>query len=394
MKKEIHLKKGGRSRARLGHPWVYRSEIAEIKGEPTPGDIVDVVDQGRRLGTGYFNPASEISVRILSRKPCAIDAAFFRERIQKALNHRRRFLPGAGAYRLVSGEADGLPGLVVDNYAGVLVLQFLTLGMEKQRALVLEALDVVMPEVKGVYEKSDSASRSLEGLEPKVGWIRRECGDEILIEETGVRFSLRLDGGHKTGLYLDQRENHEFLQNLKVKGSCLDAFCYEGGFALHLARGGAKEVLGIDSQADAVARAEENRKLNGFSQAQVCFQTGNVFDRLKEFEKAGKRFDLVVLDPPSFVKKKAALEGALAGYKEITLRSMKILNEGGLLAVFSCSFHVNDDLLMQVILSAAHDTRKALKIIKFFKQSADHPIDPVIPETYYLKGFLFEVSPL
>lgn len=394
MKKEIHLKKGGRSRARLGHPWVYRSEIADLKGDPQPGDIVEVVDQGRRLGTGYFNPASEISLRILSRKPCVIDVAFFQFKLQKALDYRKRFTAGAGAYRLVAGEADGLPGLVIDNYAGVLVLQFLTLGMEKQRAFVLAALEAVMPEAKGIYEKSDSGSRTLEGLEPKVGWLSQECGAEIIVEEAGVRFTLRLDGGHKTGLYLDQRENHEFLQNLKIKGTCLDAFCYEGGFALHLARGGAKEVLGIDSQADAVARAEENRKLNGLSETQVRFETGNVFDRLKEFETSGRRFDLVVLDPPSFVKKKAALEGALAGYKEIVLRSMKILNEGGLLAVFSCSFHVSDDLLMQVSLSAAHDVRKTLKVLRFFKQSADHPIDPVIPETYYLKGFLFEVSSL
>lgn len=391
MKKEIILRKGTKVRARYGHPWVYRSDIGELKGNPEAGDWVEVRDERRPVGIGYYNPASEISVRILQRSSGVIDKAFFKARIQKALNFRKRFVFDTNAYRVVAGEADGLPGLVADLYAEILVVQFLTLGMERQKKAILEIFEELIPDLRGIYEKSDSASRSLEGLEPKIGWIRKDCSDEIVIVEAGVRFTLRLEGGHKTGFYLDQRENRVFLGSLGVKGSCLDAFCYEGGFALHLARGGAKEVLGLDSQADAVARAGNNRRLNGFAEETVRFQEANVFDALKEFERSRKRFDLIVLDPPSFVKKKAALEGALAGYKEITLRSMKILNESGLLAVFSCSYHVNDDLLMQVSLSAAHDVRKKLKVLKFFKQSADHPIDPLVPETYYLKGFLFEV---
>ncbi len=303
-------------------------------------------------------------------------------------------MKSAGAFRVIASEADGLPGLIADLYGEVLVVQFLTMGMEKLRPLVLKAFEETLPSLRGIYEKSDSSSRAIEGLAPRVEWIRKDCGDEVQIDEEGIRYAVRLEGGHKTGFYLDQRENRILIGNLGVKGSCLDAFCYEGGFGLHLVRGGAKEVIGIDSQEEAVARAEENRRLNGFSENVVRYRTANVFDALREFEKEKKRFDLIVLDPPSFVKKKAALEGALAGYKEIALRSMKILNDPGLLAVFSCSYHVTDDLLMQVCMSAARDVRKSLKVIRFLKQSPDHPIDPFIPESYYLKGFLLEITSL
>jgi len=342
------------------------------------------------LGRVYYNQNSEITVRLLTHQADPINQAFFSVKIKKAHEYRKRFVRDTDAYRVVSSEADDLPGLIIDQYGEILVVQFLTLGMEHLRPHVLAAIEEVLP-AKGIYERSDSGSRRIEGLAEKVGWIKKDCGDEIAVNERDVRYALTFGAGHKTGLYLDQRENRFLLGELKIKGSALDAFCYEGGFGLHLALSGC-HVLGIDIQKEAIARAEENRELNAISPEMLEFKVANVFDELKSLEKEKRKFDLVVLDPPSFVKKKAALEGALAGYKEIILRSMKILNEGGLLAVFSCSYHVNEDLLMQASMSAAYDVRKNLKVLKFLKQSADHPINPFIPETYYLKGFLFEIT--
>ncbi len=407
MDKKVILKKNKEARLRPGHPWIYKSQMDGTRGNPEPGDLVEIHAEHGLVGIGYFNPNSQIIVRILSRRKEPIDKGFIRSKIEKALAYRKRFVSDTNAFRLISSEADGLPGLIVDVYGqtpqscdaadpshdGTLVVQFLTMGMEKLKGFVLEALEELTP-LTGIYEKSDSASRALEGLPPISGWLRKDCGDEIQIQENGIRYKVRFDGGHKTGFYLDQRENRFLLGRMGFKGSVLDAFCYEGGFGLHLARGGAAEVLGLDIQPEAVARAKENRALNGFSESVVDYRQTNVFDALKEFEKTRKRFDFVILDPPSFLKKKEALEGALAGYKEIILRSMKILNNPGHLAVFSCSFHVNDDLLMWASLSAAIDVRKGLKVLKFLKQSADHPINPFVPETYYLKGFLFEITSL
>ncbi len=391
MDKKVILKRNHTGYERPDHPWIYRSQLREVVGRPAPGDLVEIQGQKGTVGVGYFNPHSEITVRILSRKIQPIDKDFFKSKIEKAFTHRKRFVSGTNAFRLISSEADGLPGLIADWYDQTLVVQFLTLGMEKLRPFVLEALEETLP-LNGLYEKSNSASRTLEGLPPRLGWIRKDCSDEVVVIEEGIRYAVRFEEGHKTGFYLDQRENRILMGRMGIKGAVLDAFCYEGGFGLHLARGGAKEVLGVDIQSDVIARAEENRNLNGLSEGVVRYRKADVFDALKEFETEQKKFDLVILDPPSFLKKKEALEGALAGTKEIILRSMKILNDPGLLAVFSCSFHINDDLLMRTALSAAHDVRKSLKVLKFLKQSTDHPIDPFIPETYYLKGFLFEVS--
>ncbi len=390
---KVFIKKAPQGASRYGHPWVYRSQIREVTGSPKPGEVVDILSEGKRfLGRGYFNPQSEISVRFLTRDAASIDKNFFVSKIKKALDFRKAVLSDTNAYRLISSEGDDLPGLVIDQYGEVQVVQFLTLGMERLKPLVLDALRECVPS-KGIYEKSDSGSRRFEGLEESVGWIERSCGEETTVYERNIRYGVRFAGGHKTGLYLDQRENRLLLADLKIKGSVLDAFCYEGGFGLHLALSGA-QVLGLDIQEEVIARAEENRKLNQISAQALQFKVTNVFDELKALEKEKRKFDLVILDPPSFVKRKDALEGALAGYKEILLRSMKILNEGGLLAVFSCSYHVDDNLLMQASLSAACDVRKSLRVLKFLKQAADHPINPFIPETYYLKGFLFAVGSL
>ena len=388
---EIILKKTRGLAARPGHPWIYRSQIEGVRGTPLPGDPVAVLSAaGRFLGIGYFNEKSEITVRILSRDSRPLDKEFFKERMESAAAFRKRFVRDAGAFRVVSSEADELPGLIIDRYGEVLVVQFLTCGMERLRETALEAAREVFSPA-GIYERSDSSSRRLEGLEEKTGWIERSCGSEVIVEEKGIRYRVLFGEGHKTGLYLDQRENRCFLADLGIRGEALDVFCYEGGFGLHLASRGAK-VLAIDSQEEAIKRGEEHRKLNAISEEFLQFKAANAFDALRSLEKEKKKFELVILDPPSFVKKKSALEGAVSGYKELLLRSMKLLQSGGLLAVFSCSYHVDENLLMQIAMSAAWDAHKDLKVIRFLKQSADHPINPFIPETYYLKGFLFSVA--
>lgn len=388
---KLFLKRNAANSLRPCHPWIYRSQIEETNGAVPPGRLVEVfLDKRRFLGTGYYNPRSEITVRLLTRRKEPVDKAFFKSKIEKAAGLRKRLVSDTNAFRLVSSEADDLPGLIVDRYGEILVVQFLTLGMECLRPLILDVLRESVPS-KGIYERSDSSSRKKEGLEEKAGWIEQNCGSGVEIHERGIRYEMHFGEGHKTGFYLDQRENRFLLSDLGVKGEVLDAFSYTGGFGLHLAAGGCR-VLGIEIQADAVKQAEENRALNGISPEMLQFKTANVFDELRALDKERRRFDLVILDPPSFVKKKDALEGALAGYKEIILRSMKILNEDGLLAVFSCSYHIDDNRLMQASLGAALDAHKSLRVLKFLKQSADHPINPFIPETYYLKGFLFQVS--
>lgn len=375
---------------RPNHPWIYRSQIERAEATE-PGALVRVLAGKRLVGIGYSNPSSMITVRLLTRQEEAVDAAFFTRRIEQAVRYRRRYVRDADAYRLASSEADGLPGLIVDRYGEALVVQFLTLGMERLRETILSALRAVVP-VKGIYERSDAPSRKMEGLEPRTGWIERNCGEEIEVREGVVRYGVRFGGGHKTGLYLDQRENRLALPAYVMPGEeALDAFCYEGGFGLHLAAAGCR-VTGVDAQPDAIAAAEANRERNQVSSEKLSFVTANVFDYLKSAEREKRQFDLVVLDPPSFVRKKEALEGAISGFKEIALRSMKILKPEGRLAIFSCSYHVDDGTLMNIAQSAALDTRKNLRVLRFLKQSADHPVDPFIPETYYLKGFLFAVS--
>lgn len=375
---------------RPNHPWIYRSQIEHAEATE-PGAMVRVLSNKRLVGIGYSNPASMITIRLLTRHDEAVDPAFFLRRIEQAARYRERYVRDTDAYRIVSSESDGLPGLIVDRYGDALVVQFLTLGMERLRETILDAIRKAIPS-KGIYERSDAPSRKMEGLEPRTGWIEKGCGEEIEVREGAIRYGVRFGGGHKTGLYLDQRENRLTVPLFAMPGEeALDAFCYEGGFGLHLAAAGCR-VTAVDAQADVIAAAEANRERNKISADKLSFVTANVFDYLKAAEREKRQFDLVVLDPPSFVRKKEALEGAISGFKEIALRSMKILKPEGRLAIFSCSYHVDDGTLMNVAQSAALDTRKNLRVLRFLKQSADHPVDPFIPETYYLKGFLFSVS--
>ena len=290
-KSKVFLKPPPKGQTRFGHPWIYRSQIKDTENSPKPGDLVEVLTSGRRpLGLGYFNPHSEITVRFLSRSAeCLVDRNFFISKFSKAREFRGRFIKETNAYRLISSEADGLPGLIVDLYGEVAVVQFLTAGMENLRPLALGALDEMGLAPRGVYEKSDSSSRRIEGLQEKTGWIRKDCGDDTVIFEKNVRYHVRFSQGQKTGFYLDQRENRILLAETGVKGRVLDAFCYSGGFGLHMALAGAT-VLGVDSQKEAIEEAEANRALNTLSAGQLQFKMANVFDELKSLEREKDRF--------------------------------------------------------------------------------------------------------
>ena len=391
MGEKIILHSGRRGQISYGHPWIYKGQIKEAPGE-RDGDIFSVYSSGGRfLGKGYYNPRSEIAVRLLSYKDEAIDESFFARRIEHALEFRKKFVKETDACRVVFSEADGLPGLVVDKYAEYIVFQILTLGMEKKK----EALVNIMRETlkqKFLYEKSDATSRRLEGLTEVKKWWGAEGKSMVTISEDKAKFLVDIETGHKTGFYLDQRDSRGAIKDLVKDKKVLDCFSYTGGFSIYASLYGAGEVLGLDVHASQVELAKKNAKLNSLPGDRIKFRTVNVFEALKEFDRSKERFDVVILDPPSFVKNKKAVENALTGYKEINLRAMKILNEGGILATFSCSGHIEEELFLQVILDAAFDTKNCLKILKKCSQAVDHPVDPFIPQTSYLKGFILAVG--
>lgn len=389
----IRLKKGKDKRLLLGHPWVYRTDIDVIRGPATPGDVVLLENhRGKPLGLGYYNPLSFIAVRFLTSNPEeTIDTAFFARRIERALEIRLRlFKDGAtDAFRVVFAEADLLPGLIVDKFGTLLVVQFLTLGMEKRRHEVLEALkEVLHPE--GIYERSDVEVRKKEGLEERTGWLYGGGDTKILIHENGIPFFVDVARGQKTGHFLDQRENRKALSRYVQGARILDCFTYTGGFGIHAAVFGAREVVGIDVSEWAVAVAWENARFNGVEE-KVRFAVADVFDALREFCRKREFFDLVILDPPAFVKGKEALEGALRGYKDINLFAMRLLPPGGILVTASCSHHMSEDLFLEVLESAAHDAKRRLQVLERRGQAQDHPVLLGYPESFYLKCFILRV---
>lgn len=389
----VRLKKGKEKRLLSGHPWVYRTDIDIVRGPVEPGDTVLVeTHRGKPLGLGYYNPASFITVRMLTENPEeTIDAAFFARRIENALSYRVRLF-GDGttdAFRVVFAEADFLPGLIVDAFGPYLVVQFLTLGMEKRRSDVLEALETILrPE--GIYERSDVEVRRKEGLEARTGWLSGEGKTKIPIRENGLSFFVDIARGQKTGHFLDQRENRRALSRYVQGARVLDCFTYTGGFGIHAAFFGAREVLGVDVSEWAIALAVENARANGV-EGKVRFLVADVFEVLREFYKKGERFDVVVLDPPAFVKEKEALEGALRGYRDINLFAMKLLTPSGILVTSSCSHHVSEDRFLEVLEDAACDAKRRLQILERRGQAQDHPVLVGYPESRYLKCFILRV---
>jgi 23S rRNA (cytosine1962-C5)-methyltransferase len=392
----VLLKPGEADRIVAGHPWVYHSAILRMTAQAGDGELAQVKDHRQRfLGVGFFNSKSKIRVRILSPERVEIDEPFFEQRIREALAVRKRHLPNATSFRVVNAESDFLSGLIVDKYEDVLVVQISALGMDKRKAQIVAALQKIFSP-RAILERSDVASRRFEGLAESNGALAGEFSGPITIQLNGLKFETDLVAGHKTGLYLDQQVNYETVSHFARGAQVLDCFSFLGGFGLHAARAGAAHVHMLDQSADAIAAAKRNAEANGHA-GKCSFETANVFDWLKArtktapSEKLVPKFDLIILDPPSFTRNRASVPDALRGYKEIHLRALKLLRPGGTLATFCCSHHVDAGLFQDTVLSAAFDARKILRRVAAYSQSPDHPIIPMIPETEYLKGFAFEL---
>ncbi|MDQ7819271.1 MAG: class I SAM-dependent rRNA methyltransferase [Armatimonadota bacterium] len=388
----VVLKPGRDQRLRGGYLWIFAGEIARIEGDVQVGDVVDVRSaRGQWVGRGLVNPQSALTVRLLTVQREEIDREFFRRRIQEALDYRARWAASWQAVRVVYGEADRLPGLIVDRYGDVVVVQTVTAGMDLRREMLAEVLEEVL-QPAAIYERNDAPVRRLEGLPERAGWLRGERPPLVEVAEGPARWAVDVARGQKTGFYLDQRENRLAVAARCRGAEVLDVFCYTGAFAIQAALAGAARVVGVDISADALAHARRHAEMNGV--AGLCtFSEANAFDELRRLAAAGARFDVVILDPPPFARSRDAVERALAGYKEINLRAMKLLRPGGLLVTCSCSHHVGEDLLLSVVADAAADARRAVRLVESRGQAADHPVHPAMLETGYLTCLLVEVRP-
>jgi 23S rRNA (cytosine1962-C5)-methyltransferase len=386
----VHLARGRSERAVEGHPWIFKGEVDKVSGDYDPGDTVTVVDsRGIFLGKGYINPKSQILVRMLTHHDEYIDREFFRRRLQKAWAHRQRLLPDVGSCRVVFGEADFLPGLIVDKFNDILVIQCLALGIDRWLKDIVELLEEII-QPRGIYERNDVPVRELEGLEQRKGFLRGEFDPRLIIEENGLKMVVDVAEGQKTGYFLDQRENRRAIRPYAKGVRVLDCFSNVGGFALNAAAAGATEVIAVDASGPALASVMENARLNGLEE-KIRTQEGNAFDILRQYEQAQERFGLIVLDPPAFAKNKASLEGAVRGYKDINLRAMRMLPEGGFLVTCSCSYHMKSDLFKAVVADAALDAHRRLRLIEERAQGVDHPIVVGYDESHYLKCLVYEV---
>jgi 23S rRNA (cytosine1962-C5)-methyltransferase len=378
----VLVNKKGEARIERGHPWVFRSDVVR-HDSVQPGAIVDVRGtKDKPLGFAFFSTRSEIRLRMVSREP-VLPEAFLRDRLRAAIAWRQTVAAGAEACRLVHGEGDSLPSLIVDRYADVLVIQTLSQGTERLKAEIVDAL-VAETGAQGVLERNDPKVRALEGLEQRVGRLHGVVPDTLEVNEGDVRFTVDPWKGQKTGMFLDQRENHLMARNY-ARGRILDGFTYDGGFALPVARQ-ADSVLAVDLSADSLQRVRRNAEANGLQNVET--RDANVFDLLHELLKKGERFDTVILDPPAFAKSKAAVEKARRGYKEINLRALQLLGPGGCLITCSCSYHVHEKDLEDILADAAKDAGALVTVVEKRRQARDHPVLLGVPETYYLKCFV------
>lgn len=378
---KISVNKKGAKRVRGGHLWIYRSDLVRIEAQG--GEVVMVVDEGNNfIGKAFYSDRSEISLRIFTTKQETIDKEFWRGRIREAAK-RRRLDPDTDSMRMVNSEADLIPSLIIDNYAGNFVIQTLSQSTEKLKETFGEILREEFQPLS-VIERNDARVRLLEGLEQINSVLFGEVADEIVIKQDGVKFWVTPLEGQKTGSYLDQRENH-FVARKYAFGKALDCFTFNGGFALNLATS-CESVWALDISSEAINLAKRNAELNDISN--IDFQTANVFDALRELEAKGEKFDTIVLDPPAFVKNRAALKGAIRGYKEINLRALKLLNKGGILITCSCSYHFTEEIFLEILTEVSRNAHQRLHLIEKRMQAADHPILLGMPESYYLKCFI------
>jgi len=378
------LRRNQDRRVRGGHPWVFSNEVAEVLGDPADGDLVEILDRrGAFLGRAYYNRRSLICARLLTRGRDEVDVSFFVRRIERAVRYRDSVCPGEPAARLVYGESDQLPGLVVDRYGDQLAVQVLTLGMETRSDLLREALDRTL-RPHGVMRLADSPLRALEGLPIERGVWWGEVPDSTLVEIDGFSIEVELRHGQKTGLYLDQRVNRRRAGPRAAGRRVLDLFCYQGEWSLHAARGGAESVLAVDSSAPALAVAARNAERNGAA-GRLTFRQGDCFDVARELERAGERFGLVFLDPPALIKSRGQLAAGARAYREINRAAMALLGEGGILITSSCSHHLEDALFRQVLVEAARAARRPFRVLEWAGEAPDHPQLLAVPETHYLK---------
>ena len=384
----IYLRRGREQRVLGGHPWVFRSDIEREDGAADGLPVRVLTSAGRFLAMAVYNPRSQISLRILSRRDEPIDGAFIRGRVRRALDYRRRFAD-LNSCRLIFAESDGLPAVIADKFGDVIVVQILCLGMERFKADIVDALAQELSP-RGVYERNDVPVRELEGLSQQTGLLFGEVPDRVEMQENGVRFLVDVKEGQKTGFFLDQKENRAAIAPFVPGMRVLDCFTHTGSFALHAARYGAAEVTGVDISEHACACALENARLNGVED-RVRFECANAFDFLRAHQTAGEQYDVVILDPPAFTKTRSAVEGALRGYKEINLRGMKLTRDGGFFVTCSCSQHVTPDLFRGMLMDAQKDAHVQLRQIEWRTQGRDHPILLASPETQYLKCGIFQV---
>lgn len=384
----IYLRRGREQRVLGGHPWVFRSDIEREDGAADGLPVRVLTSAGRFLAMAVYNPRSQISLRILSRRDEPIDGAFIRGRVRRALDYRRRFAD-LNSCRLIFAESDGLPAVIADKFGDVIVLQILCLGMERFKGDIVDALAQELSP-RGIYERNDVPVRELEGLSQQTGLLWGEVPDRVEMQENGVRFLVDVKEGQKTGFFLDQKENRAAIAPFVSGMRVLDCFTHTGSFALHAARYGAAEVTGVDISEHACACALENARLNGVED-RVRFECANAFDFLRAHQTAGEQYDVVILDPPAFTKTRSAVEGALRGYKEINLRGMKLTRDGGYFVTCSCSQHVTPDLFRGMLMEAQKDAHIQLRQIEWRTQGRDHPILLASPETQYLKCGIFQV---
>lgn len=401
MKKAFVTQKGAR-RVRGGHLWIYKSDVQKIE-EAAGGDIVSVFDEAKNfVGRAFYSDSSEIALRIFTTGDETTDKDFWRKKITDAAGRRKNFShekpekpeeaktkdqkPKTDAQRLIYSEGDLIPSLIVDDYAGIFVIQTLSQATEKLKQTFVEILNEEFSPL-AIIERNDVKVRQRENLPMQAGVLSGRVPDELVILQDGVKFYVSPLGGQKTGSFLDQRENHLAVRNYAF-GRALDCFTFNGGFALNLARS-CDEVLALDISEEAIHQARRNAALNG--QSNVEFAVANVFDALRDYEKAGEKFDSLVLDPPAFVKSRSALKSAVRGYKEINLRALKLLRRGGILVTCSCSYHFSEEMFLKTLEDAARDAKRRVSLIEKRMQAADHPILLGMPETFYLKCFILRV---
>ncbi|MCJ2376642.1 class I SAM-dependent methyltransferase [Vibrio sp. ZSDZ34] len=390
----IHLVKGRDKSLRRKHPWIFSRGISKVEGQPQLGETVDVFSHnGEWLAKAAYSPNSQIRARVWSFTKQKIDKNFFAKRIKQAQMLREEIISrdGLTGYRLIAAESDGLPGVTIDCYKNYLVCQLLSAGAEYQKDTLVSALVECFPDAN-IYERSDVSIRKKEGLQERMGVLHGEAPTEpVVIEENGVKISVDITNGHKTGFYLDQRDSRQQAMKYVENKEVLNCFSYTGAFGLYALKGGAKRVINADVSQPALDIARENAELNGFDKKKAVFLNADVFKLLREYRDQKTKFDVVIMDPPKFAESKAQLNGACRGYKDINMLAMQILKPGGTLLTYSCSGLMDQNLFQKIIADAALDSGRSVKFVERFEQAADHPTDTAYPEGFYLKGFACKV---